>query len=134
MNKFFKIFVFTAGLFTLSSVSSVKADVLDDVSNLIKSGNAKEIAGYFAQEVELTILSDEKISSKPQAEIILQDFFSKHHPSSIKIIHKLTSNPALLYAELTLNTSNGVFRASFSVRNTSGKFFITSLEIQKNKD
>jgi len=134
MNRFFTIALLTTGLFALTLFSPVKADILDDISNLMKTGNAKEISRYFAPDVELTILSQENVSSKVQAEVILQDFFNKHRPVSLKIVHKLTSNPNLLYAELILNTNNGVFRTSFSVKNISGKFLITKIGIETNKD
>jgi len=134
MNRFFSIALLTTVLFALTLFSRVKADILDDVSNLMKAGNTKEISRYFASDVELTILSQEHVSSKAQAEVILQDFFNKHHPGSVKIVHKLTSNPNLLYAVLILNTNNGVFRTSFSMKNISGKFLITEIGIEINKD
>src|SRR5215813_9186693 len=103
--------IFFTLIATFLSVTA-KADAIDEVSNLIRAGNAKELSGYLAAEVELSVLSPESILQKAQAEAILQDFFTKHRPSSIKIIHKLTSNPNLLYAEMILNTASGVFRTS----------------------
>lgn len=134
MSRFFKTFLLAAGLFAFHSFSPAKADILDDMSSLIKTGNAKEIVANFVPEVELSILSQESISSKAQAETILQDFFSRHKPVSVKIIHKLTSNPNLLYAELVLNTTNGAFRTSFSIKKISGKFLVTAMTIEADKD
>ena len=134
MNRFFSILLFSSVLFIPAMFSTAKADILDDVSNLMKTGNAKEISRYLAPDVELAVLSRENVSTKAQAEAILQDFFIKHRPVSVKMVHKLTSNPNLLYAELILSTNNGVFRTSFSVKNISGKFLVTAIGIEINKD
>src|SRR4051812_8988262 len=119
MNRSFTTFFFTTAIIAFMVFTPVKADVLDDTGNLLKTGNAKDIAAHFADQVELSILAPEKIYSRAQAETVLQDFFNKHHPTSVKIIHKLTSNPNLQYAELILNTASGTFRTSFSVKSVS---------------
>ncbi|TZF83734.1 DUF4783 domain-containing protein [Pedobacter sp. BS3] len=116
------------------SFANDAADITDDVNNLIRTANTKELAKYFAGNVEITILNDEDVYSKSQAEIILKDFFAKHLPQSLKVIHKLTSNPNYRFNVLSLNTSNGVFRVSYSMKNFKGNFLITEIRIETNKE
>ena len=129
MNRQFIVFL----LIAFSSVSA-KADVIDDISNLFRTGNTVEISKYLASRIELNILSDQNSYQKTQATAALNDFFKKHQPSSAKVVHKLTSNPNHLFAVMILNTNNGVFRTSFSLLNTAGKFFITEISFEANKD
>jgi hypothetical protein len=129
MNRSFIVFL----IITFSSVSS-KADIIDDISNLFKAGNTTEISKYLAPRVELGILSDQNSYQKAQATAALNDFFKKNQPSSAKVVHKLTSNPNHLFAVMLLNTNNGIFRTSFSVVNTAGKYFITEISFETNKD
>ena len=129
MNRSLIIFLIIA----FSSLSS-KADIIDDVGNLFKAGNTAEIAKYLAPRVEIGILSDQNSYQKAQAVAVLNDFFKKNQPSSAKLVHKLTSNPNHLFAVMLLNTSTGVFRTSFSLVNTAGKYFITEISFETNKD
>ena len=131
MNKSFTIIV----AFILSSIVSAfnaKADVIDEVTTLLKSGNAKELSRFFAPTVELTVLTEEDEYPKAQAEAVLKSFFSKNAPSSIKVLHKITSNPNHRFAVISLVTSAGTFRTSITLKNFSGKFLITELRIEED--
>ncbi|RQP20190.1 MAG: DUF4783 domain-containing protein, partial [Parapedobacter sp.] len=44
-------------------------DVIDDISSCIKSANTKELSKYFSSTVSMTLLNDEGIYSRVQAEI-----------------------------------------------------------------
>jgi hypothetical protein len=109
-------------------------DAADDVQNLVKAGNSKEIAKMMASTVEITILSDENVYSKVQAEAILKDFFLKHTPTAVKLVHKLTSNPNYRFTVLLLTTSNGIFRVSYAMKNNDGTFLLTEMRFEVNKD
>ena len=111
---------------------SAKADGIDDVTALLKAGNAKEMSRYLSSNVDLTLLTDDAEYSKTQAEAALRNFFSKHSPTGIKILHKITSNPNHRFAVVNLVTNAGTFRTSISLRNFSGKFLITELRIEED--
>lgn len=124
------ILLLTTAVFTVPA----KADMLDDITALFKAGNATELSKYLAPSVEIGILSDQNVYSKAQATAVLNDFFKKHPPVSGKIVHKLLSNPNHLFTVMVLNTSTGAYRTSFSINNTSGKFLITEISFEVNKD
>jgi hypothetical protein len=134
MYRFFSLIFLCAALFSLSVASPVRADDLDDVSVFIRSGNIKELAKHFDTNVAIKLLADEKVVSRAQAEVILSDFFSKYRPGSLRIVHKIMSNPNIHYAAMILNTSNGIFRTSITTKNVSGKFLISEIAIEPSTD
>lgn len=121
-------------LILFSSFTVLPFDILDDISTYVKTGNSKQLAKSLSPSVEMTILTEDNVYSKIQAEIILKDFFQKHPPVSVKLVHKLTSNPNYRFMVLLLHTDNGDFRTSVSLKNNNGEFLITEIRIEPNKD
>ena len=108
------------------------ADIYDDVAAAIRSGNSKEVAGFFTPSVDLTILVQEGMYSKAQAEVIIRDFFAKNSPKSFSILHKGTSKEGSMYAIGNLQTTDGrIFRTYFFIKQISGKNFIQELRFEK---
>lgn len=108
-------------------------DVIDDVSASFKTANVKEISKYFSSTVELAVLNDEDIYSANQAELILKDFFAKHPPLSMKIIHKVVSNANYKFGVIILTSTKGIFRISFEFKSAGESFNITQIRIEENK-
>ncbi|OCX51357.1 hypothetical protein BEL04_15105 [Mucilaginibacter sp. PPCGB 2223] len=123
------LFTFVFSFFTFYQ----KADPVEKTAGLIRQGNVKELVKTFAPNVELTILSEEGVYSREQAETILSGFFSKNQVSGIRIIHQVDSNPAMRFAVCTLVTKNGNYRTSVSLRSSNGNFEVTELRIEEEK-
>jgi len=119
---------------TVGGANAKQADIVNDLTGWLKTSNSKEISKYFASTVELNILNEEDVYSKVQAEIILKDFFNKHNPRSARVIHKLDSNPNYRFAVIELDTENGKFRTTISLKDTGGKFLITEMRIEFDKE
>lgn len=100
------------------------------ISQSIKTGNSKELAKHFNNEVELVILEKEDVYSRYQAEHIMKDFFIKFHPSSFSILHE-GGKEGSQYAIGNLNTSDGVFRVYFLIKSKSNQPFIHQLRIER---
>ncbi len=129
MKKAYKIFLIL--LLTVGSVTA-KADILTDIGNAIRSGDARSVARYFSSTVDLTILQQEEVYSKAQAEQVLRDFFSKNTPRSFNLIHKGVSKEGAKYAIGTLVTAQGVtYRTYFFVKQTSSGEFVQELRFEK---
>ena len=88
----------------------------------------------FTSTVELIILNEEDVYSKVQAEIILKDFLGKHQPKSARVIHRLDSNPSYRFAVIELDTEDGKFRTTISLKDTGGRFLITEMRIEFDKE
>ncbi|MFM7079980.1 MAG: DUF4783 domain-containing protein, partial [Bacteroidota bacterium] len=85
LNKLFLPF-----LLALSCTSGFSAatDVFTDIANAIRSGEAKAITNFCGNTVNLTILNQEDVYSRAQAEQVLKSFFAKNTPRSFTIVHK----------------------------------------------
>ena len=109
------------------------ADVIDRTAELLKDGNAHELAGTFSPTVEMNIMGEENVYSNSQAEQVLADFFKRCQPKSAKVLHRITSNANYRYAVIILSTSNGTFRTCVALKNVSGKFEVNELRIETEK-
>jgi hypothetical protein len=128
MKSFFLIFIFSL------SVYQSKTDPVERTAMLLKQANLAELAKTFAPSMELTVLKDENVYSREQAEVILNSFFSKNAAVSIKIIHRVDSNPDLRFAVAILTCKTGNFRTSFSLRNNNGVYQVNELRIEEERD
>jgi hypothetical protein len=118
-------------LFFLLAASVKALDIYDEIANAIRSGDSKQIASYFSNNIDLTILNQEDVYSKAQAELIVKDFLSKNSPKSFSILHKGSSKEGTIYAIGNLSTMNGkTFRVSFFVKMTSGKYMLQELRFE----
>jgi len=109
------------------------ADPVDKVVQLLRLGNIHELSGLFASNIEVTILGDENVYSRAQAEVILDKFFSQNKPKSVKMLHKINSNPNYLFGVLIAGTNNGTFRIAFTLKQTGSNFTMIELRIEKDK-
>lgn len=117
---------------SLFSFQYTKADILDDVANALRSGDAKAVSRYFGNTIDLTIINQEEVYSKVQAEQILRDFFTKNTPRSFTIIHKGESKEGARYAIGTFITSQGVqYRTYFYIKQSGLAGTIQELRFMK---
>ncbi len=118
-------------LFLLFGIT-VYADVYDDIAIAIRTGDSKQIASWFSNNVDLTLNNQEDVYSKAQAELLLKDFFSKNPPKSFNVVHKGSSKEGTLFAVGNLNSSSGkTFRVSFVLKANQGKHIIQELRFEK---
>jgi len=111
--------------------TSYSLDIYEDFANAIRSGDAKQVASYFSNSIDLTLLNQEDMYSKAQAELILRDFFSKNNPKAFTIVHKGSSQEGTMYGIGTLNTSNAkTYRVSFYMKSVNGKNSLLELRIE----
>ncbi len=107
-------------------------DIYQDISNAIRSGDARSVARYFSTTVDLTILNQEEVYSKAQAEQVLRDFFSKNTPRTFNLIHKGVSKEGAKYAIGNLVTAQGAqFRTYFFVKQSPSGEVIQELRFEK---
>lgn len=111
------------------------ADITEDVSTAIRSGNAAQVARYFAANVDLKIVGKEDVYSKAQAELILKDFFSKNPVKSFTIMHKGTSKNGDQFAIGTYENSAGKkFRAYVLFKKEGSGMVIQQLRFESQDE
>jgi len=120
-------------LFLTFFTSAFSADPIDKIAALLQQGQVHELVKQCAASLELSILDDEKVVSRQQAETLLNSFFAQNKPTAVKVIHRMATNPAIQFAVVQLKTSNGSFRVSYSIKVTNGNQEITDLHIESEK-
>lgn len=122
---------FLAVLLFVFCTTAWAMDIYDEVSVAIRSGDAKQLATYFGSSVDLTVISQEDVYSKAQAELIVKDFFSRNPPKSFTLLHKGSSREGTVYGIGNLQSTNGKsFRTSFFLKMSSGRYMIQELRFE----
>lgn len=117
---------------TALSTFSAFADIYEDIAGAIRTGNHKQIASFFNNNVDMTIMAKEDVYTKVQAEIILKDFFIKNPPKSFVILHQGNSKEGAKYSIGSFVSTTGVtYRTYFFVKQNAGKMFIQELRFEK---
>ena len=117
--------------FMMSSFAFPQLDVLDNVASAIRNGNSKEVAKYFDNNVEITILERESSYSKTQGEMILRDFFSKNQVQGFDLKHRGTSGEGSSYGIGTLKTPAQSFRVYYFVKQKGTQQLIQEMRFEK---
>jgi hypothetical protein len=95
----------------------------------IEKGDAKSVALFFNDNLELAVLGTENIYSKRQAEFILQKFFRENVPQGFYIKHQGgKKNTTYFIADLT--TTNGRFKMVILLKETDQLVKIHQLRIE----
>ncbi|MDR3693311.1 DUF4783 domain-containing protein [Mucilaginibacter sp.] len=109
------------------------ADPIDKIANLVRQRNIPELSKLFADNVELSILGDENVYSRLQTEQILTKFFSQNEPKTIKLLHKVNSNPKYGFGVLLMTANTGVYRIAVTLKETAGTLSIIEFRIETDK-
>jgi hypothetical protein len=109
------------------------AQVPPGVKEAFNKGNSQQLAKFFSKNIELLINQKEDVYSKAQAELILKDFFNKHHPEAFTIENQGCSD-GINYVIGKLATSNGKFRIYFTYRLNSNIIYINRINITQYND
>ncbi len=129
-----KLLYLSSFIFLLLVSTKASADAIDNVANLIKQGNAKEIAKLFAPNVDITLMDDENTYPREKAATILEDFFAKNKPQSIKLLHKVNSSSSITLGVYILTTTDKKeYRIAFTLKNINGSMSIVEFRIEDEK-
>lgn len=106
-------------------------DVFIPISKYIQNGDAEKLSAWFADNLEITMLSKTNESSKNQAKQIMKSFFSNYTPRDFNITHT-AGRSNMKYAVGSLNAGGEVFMVTIFVSNKSdGSFNIQQLKIEE---
>ena len=120
-------------LFLLAGNSLFALDIYEEIANSIRSGDARQLASYFSNTIDLTVLGKENVYSKAQGELILKDFFGKNPPKSFTILQKGSSPEGAQYAIGNLITASGkTIRTSFYFKSVNGKIIIQEFRLESD--
>jgi hypothetical protein len=118
-------------LFSTSLLALPSGDIGNDIAASIRVGNARQLAAWFNNSIDLTVLGKEELYSKAQAEQILRDFFTKHPPKSFVLKHH-SSNPATTQYGIGsyVSKTGERFRIHFLIKKLGNQSFIQQFSIE----
>lgn len=123
----FFIFLFVFSFYGLRGQNDLQ--IPEKVILALKNGNAHELAFFFGNTLELTILNKEEVYSKSQAEIILKDFFRKNPPDEFELVHQ-GNGEKTVYAIGNLTCSTKTYRIYFLLKQNYSRLQMHQLRIE----
>ncbi len=105
-------------------------DVFVPISKYIGKGDATRLSAWFADNLEITVISSTNNCSKNQARQITKTFFDNYTPRSFAITHK-ASRANMKYALGALNAGGEVFMVTLFVNYKDGGYQIQQLKIER---
>ncbi len=131
MKTMLKIFLASFALFCASPFAHADGyDVFIPIAKYIGQGDADKLSAWFADNLEITILSTSNDSSKNQAKQILKSFFANYTPRSFEINHTASRSNSK-YALGYLKAGGDVFMVTIFVSNCKNEFKIQQLKIDR---
>lgn len=129
-------FSFVAGLVLLfagltSYASKGVYDVFIPIAKYIRNGDAESLSAWFADNLEISILSNTSDSSKSQAKQIVKSFFNTHNPHSFEITHE-AGRDNMKYAIGMLNAGGDTFEVTIFISYQKDGYKIQQLKIDKS--
>lgn len=101
-----------------------------DIISALKSGNARELAEYFDNSVEITIGDKTAAGNKKNAEILLSNFFSDAGVKNFELLHKSESAASQYYIG-NLNTNTGAYRTTVFLKQKGKTTYIQEIRFKK---
>jgi hypothetical protein len=118
------------GTLIFFAAAAFTPDINSDIAAAFRSGEAKQVSKFFADNVDMVVLDKEEVYSRSQAELILKGFFTKHAPKSFNIVHNGVSKNGSKFAIGSLVTANGNFKVTFFVKKEGDSYLIHQLRIE----
>ena len=132
MRTFARIFIAVSALLfgVGANAASDSYDVFVPIAKYLGQGDAERLSAWFADNLEITIMSTTNDSSKNQAKQILKAFLDNHTPRSFEISHTASRSNSK-YALGYLNAGGEVFEVTIFVSNCGDRYKIQQLKIDR---
>lgn len=105
-------------------------DVFIPISKYLRNGDAEKLSAWFADNLEIMIISSSNDSSKKQAQQILTSFFKSYTPRSFEINHT-AGRSNMKYALGSLDAGGEIFLVTIFVNYRDEGYKIQQLKIEK---
>ncbi len=129
-RTFFLTFALLCGLL-LSVGALAQGEAFGPVRSAIRNSSSRELAQFFAPNVELSFDGDKQSYSATQAEFVMKDFFAKHSPASFDFIHYGGSNDGTPYAVGKYTGKDGAYRMFVKMKQAGGGPKIATIDFTK---
>jgi hypothetical protein len=114
----------------ITSLLLIVATISGDVSASLNTGDAKVLSSYFHGSVELSILDEESVYSKTQAEQILKKFFKAHPVTKYESVHVGNAKDGSAFEIGNLVTKGATYRTYFLLKGNGSEQKIHQFRIE----
>lgn len=106
-------------------------DVFQPIAKYIRQGDAEALSVWFADNLEITVLSGTSVASRSQARQIVKSFFETYAPRSFEVT-STASRGNNRHAIGTLRAGGEVFGVTLLVGCKDRSYHIRQLKFEKN--
>lgn len=110
------------------------AAISSDISKALTTGDAKKLAANFNESVDLTILDDEGVYSKIQAEQIIKKFFNAHPIQKYEVVHVGNSKDGSAFEIGKLSSKTKVYRTYYVLKGNGAQQKIHQFRIEDDNE
>lgn len=107
-----------------------KGDVFVPISKYLSQGDVQSLSAWFADNLEISIISSTHDSSKKQARQILKSFFDEHTPRSFEVTHQ-ASSANMKYALGSLTAGGEVYQVTIFLNLKDEAYQIQQFKIER---
>ncbi|HYG02589.1 MAG TPA: DUF4783 domain-containing protein [Chryseosolibacter sp.] len=115
----------------LFAASAQQSEVIAQVREILKAGNAKELSRYLSTTIDVTIDGNVQSYSKTQAEFVFRDFFKQHPPTDFSIIHQGSSKGGQPFAIGQYKSNTETYRVFMKIKVVSEKQLLHEISFSK---
>ena len=108
-----------------------KGDVFVPISKYLSQGDVQSLSAWFADNLEISIISSTNDTSKKQARQILKNFFEQHTPRSFTVTHQ-TDSANMKYALGTLSAGGERYQVTIFLYLKGDTYQIQQLKIERS--
>jgi len=116
--------------FNARSQNSGAYDVFVPISKYINFADAESLSAWFADNLEVSVLSKSSNASRSQARQVVKSFFDSYTPRSFEIVHT-AGREKMKYALGTLNAGGEKFLVTIFVGYKLDTFRILQFKIER---
>lgn len=131
--KKIKIYFLTFALLCLGCgafAQNKNTDVFTPIGKYLAKGNTEALSAWFADNLQISVISQESTASKSQAKQVMKSFFESYSPRTFTITHT-AGRSNMKYALGVLNAGGEMFNVTIFVTFKNGTYKIQQLSIER---
>lgn len=134
MRRYVKLLLIAVSVLLCGRLSAqnteTTGDVIVPISKYIVQANHEALSAWFADNLEISVISKANNSSRNQAKQVMKRFFDTYTPRSFQINHT-AGRINMKYALGTLNAGGEKFHVTIFVSRKDGPYRIQQLKIDR---
>lgn len=104
-------------------------EIVSSVTTALRAANAKNISAHFVNNVSLSIKRDERMYTRFQAELLLEDFFRSNKVNQLKEVQRANS-ATNSFVVFSLRSNSTTYRIFVKFSETNKVYKIVELRIE----